>query len=59
MSFVFDNIGTVIFAIFMSLWTRYEFRFFFLYIYILLKIRWFVEFWKRRQAVLQYEWVDE
>jgi hypothetical protein len=20
--------------------------------------RWFVEFWKRREAVLQYEWVD-
>jgi hypothetical protein len=22
-------------------------------------LRWFVEFWKRRQAVLQYEWVSK
>lgn len=38
-SYVFDNVGTVVFAILMSLWAR-----------------WFIEFWKRRQAVLQYEW---
>ncbi|CAF1501688.1 unnamed protein product, partial [Adineta steineri] len=38
-SYVFDNIATVIFAIFMSLWARL-----------------FVEFWKRREAVLRYEW---
>ncbi|CAF3714176.1 unnamed protein product [Adineta steineri] len=38
-SYVFDNIATVVFAILMSLWAR-----------------WFVEFWKRREAVLRYEW---
>ncbi|XP_061577631.1 anoctamin-5 isoform X2 [Cololabis saira] len=38
-SHLFDNVGTVFFAIFMGLWVTL-----------------FLEFWKRRQARLEYEW---
>uniref|UniRef100_A0A8C9W9U1 Anoctamin n=1 Tax=Scleropages formosus TaxID=113540 RepID=A0A8C9W9U1_SCLFO len=36
---LFDNVGTVFFAIFMGIWVTL-----------------FLEFWKRRQARLEYEW---
>uniref|UniRef100_A0A8D3CCZ6 Anoctamin n=1 Tax=Scophthalmus maximus TaxID=52904 RepID=A0A8D3CCZ6_SCOMX len=38
-SHLFDNVGTVFFAIFMGIWVTL-----------------FLEFWKRRQARLEYEW---
>ncbi|KAL0968812.1 hypothetical protein UPYG_G00272210 [Umbra pygmaea] len=38
-SHMFDNVGTVFFAIFMGIWVTL-----------------FLEFWKRRQARLEYEW---
>ncbi|KAL3061402.1 hypothetical protein OYC64_009559 [Pagothenia borchgrevinki] len=38
-SHLFDNVGTVFFAIFMAIWVTL-----------------FLEFWKRRQARLEYEW---
>ena len=38
-SYLFDNGGTVFFAIFMAFWATF-----------------FLEFWKRRQAELAYEW---
>ncbi|CAF3392764.1 unnamed protein product [Rotaria sp. Silwood1] len=38
-SYVFDNVSTVVFAFLMSLWAR-----------------WFIERWKRREAVLRYDW---
>ncbi|XP_069037521.1 anoctamin-5 isoform X2 [Lepisosteus oculatus] len=38
-SHLFDNVGTLFFAIFMGIW-----------------VTMFLEFWKRRQARLEYEW---
>ncbi|XP_043917931.1 anoctamin-6 [Protopterus annectens] len=36
---IFDNFGTLVFAVFMAIWVTL-----------------FLEFWKRRQAELEYEW---
>ncbi|KAK2535806.1 hypothetical protein Q9233_003532 [Columba guinea] len=59
---LFDNGGTVFFAIFMAIWGKYIFICFVQLILLcdywlmLFTATVFLEFWKRRRAVLTYDW---
>ena len=63
-TYLFDNASTVLFAIFMTGWGKLLtisrkncfFFFFKFYIFFYYKATTFLEMWKRRQAILKWEW---
>ena len=59
-TYLFDNSSTVLFAIFMTGWgkclTISRKNFFYFYLSFFYKATTFLEMWKRRQAILKWEW---
>ena len=54
-SMLFDNVGTLVFAAIMALWGKLLIVVIAIMLCIVLAVL-FLEFWKRRQFQLQYEW---